>query len=109
MFVWLLRVYKPTMDGILLLAFSALNQDQKLCSPLAHTQTSLHATFPAPTWVTGLFPQPKGLQQWDRLLFCFWRTKSHLLGFKVPHARYTAQGLALVVLPTAIYLHAASL
>lgn len=60
MFVWLLRVYKPTMDGILLLAFSGLNRDQKLCSPLAHTQPPLHAMLLASTWVAGLLPYPKG-------------------------------------------------
>lgn len=54
MFVWLLRVYKPTMDGILLLAFGGLNQDQKLCSPLAHTQPPQHAVLP-PGWL-GSFP-----------------------------------------------------
>lgn len=59
MFVWLLRVYKPTMDGILLLAFSGLNRDQKLCSPLAHTQPLLHALLLASTWVAGLLPHPK--------------------------------------------------
>lgn len=87
MFVWLLRVYKPTMDGILLLAFSVLNRDQKLCSPLAHTQPPLHTMLPAPTWVVGLRPWPKGSQWWNRLPFCFWRSKSGRLGVKVPNAR----------------------
>lgn len=59
MFVWLLRVYKPTMDGILLLAFRGLNRDQKLCSPCAHTQPPLCAMLLASTWVAGLLPHPK--------------------------------------------------
>lgn len=92
MFVWLLRVYKPTMDGILLLAFSGLNRDQKLCSPLAHTQPPLRAALPAPTWVARLLPWLKGPQRWDRLPFCFWRSKSHHLGVKVPNARTLTPG-----------------
>lgn len=59
MFVWLLRVYKPTMDGILLLAFSGLNRDQKLYSAFAHTQPLLHALLLASTWVAGVLPHPK--------------------------------------------------
>lgn len=86
MFVWLLWLYKPTKDGILLLAFSGLNRDQKLCSPLAHTQPPLHAALTAPTWVAGLLPWPEGPRQWDGLPFCFWRSKSHRLDVKAPNA-----------------------
>lgn len=117
MFVWLLRVYKPTIDGIFLLAFSGLNRDQKLCSPLAHTQPPLHAMLLASTWVAGLLPHPKnhrGGEPQVGSLFSSGDPNHTSCVSRCPIPGYKPQvcsdaGIELVLLSAAFYLNTANL
>lgn len=115
MFVWLLRVYKPTMDGILLLPFRGLNPDEKLRSPLAHTQPPLRAVLLPSTWVAGLPPHPKDHDGGTGSLFpsgdqfpplgcqsTQWQDMN-------PRLHCSGAGVELVLLPAAVYLNTASL
>lgn len=103
MFVWLLRVYEPTMDGILLLALSTLNQDQKLRGPVAHTHLShvprshLHRCHQATPQGTVIVPSMCSAtvtrsHRGAKPPFVLCRSKSHCLDAEEPNTKTSTQG-----------------
>lgn len=103
MFVELLRVYESTMDGILLLALSTLNQDQKLCGPIAHTHLShmpcshLHRCHQAAPQGAVIAPSMCSStvthsHSGAKPPFVLCRSKSHCLDAEEPSTKTTSQG-----------------